>query len=69
VNRKEIINHVRCNKDIGRTKRTVGTRITHGNDRKTRTIADHDGRRTTSGKTIQQVGGGVQSLSPEARRD
>jgi hypothetical protein len=44
TNRKEIVNHLRSNKDIRETERTMSR--THKGDRKTRTITDHDGRRT-----------------------
>jgi hypothetical protein len=44
TNRKEIVNHLRSNKDIRETERTM--RKTHRSDRKTRSITDHDGRRT-----------------------
>jgi hypothetical protein len=43
MNRKKIMNHLRSNKDIRKTKRT-GSR-THRSDRKTGSITDHDGRR------------------------
>ena len=38
------MNHLRSNKDIGKTKR-VRSR-THGGDRKARPVTNHDGRRT-----------------------
>jgi len=40
------VNHVRGNKNIVKAERTMGTRITHGGDWETGTIADHNGRRT-----------------------
>ena len=45
ANRKKIMNHLRCNKNIRKVKR-IRSR-THGSDRKTGPIANHDGRRTT----------------------
>jgi hypothetical protein len=42
TNRKKIVNHLRSNKDIRETERTMSR--THRSDRKTRTITDHDGR-------------------------
>jgi hypothetical protein len=44
TNRKKIVNHLRSNKDIRETKMTVSR--THRSDWKTRSITDHDGRRT-----------------------
>jgi len=44
ANRKKIMNHLKSNKNIGKTER-IRSR-THGGDRKTRPIANHDGRRT-----------------------
>ena len=44
ANRKKVVNHLRSNKDIGKTKRARSR--THGGDRKARTITNHDGRRT-----------------------
>ena len=38
------MNHLRSNKDIGKTKRARSR--THGGDRKTRPITNYDGRRT-----------------------
>jgi len=43
ANGKKIMNHPRSNKNIGKTKKTRSR--THGSDRKTRLIANHDGRR------------------------
>jgi len=45
TNRKEVVNHRGSNKDIRKTKRAMSVSGTHGSDRKTRTIGDHDGRR------------------------
>ena len=42
ANGKKIMNHLRSNKNIGKTERTRSR--THGSDRKTRPIANHDGR-------------------------
>ena len=42
VNGKKVVNHLRSNKDIGKTKRTRSR--THGGDRKTRPVTNHDGR-------------------------
>ena len=44
MNGKKIMNHLRSNKDIEKTKR--GRSRTHGGDRKTRHITNHDGRKT-----------------------
>ena len=44
ANGKKVVNHLRSNKDIRKTKRTK-SRI-HGSDRKARPITNHDGRRT-----------------------
>ena len=44
ANRKKVVNHLRGNKDIGKTKRARSR--THGGDRKARPITNHDGRRT-----------------------
>ena len=44
ANGKKIINHLRSNKNIGKTKR-IRSR-THEGDRKTRPITNHDRRRT-----------------------
>jgi hypothetical protein len=35
TNRKEVVNHIRCNKNIRETKRTMSAGGTHGRDRKT----------------------------------
>src|SRR6185369_1221401 len=44
TNGKKVMNHLRSNKDIGKTK---GARSrTHGSDRKARPVTNHDGRRT-----------------------
>src|SRR6185295_18998426 len=44
TNGKKVMNHLRSNKDIGKTK---GARSrTHGGDRKARPVTNHDGRRT-----------------------
>src|SRR6185312_15719563 len=41
---KKVMNHLKSNKDIGKTK---GARSrTHGGDRKARPVTNHDGRRT-----------------------
>jgi len=45
ANGKKIMDHMGSNKNIGKTKGTKIARIPHGGDRKTRPIADHDGRR------------------------
>jgi hypothetical protein len=45
TNRKKVVNHRRGNKNIGKAKGAVSASGTHGRDRKTRTIYDHDGRR------------------------
>src|SRR6185312_5711748 len=44
ANGKKIMNHLRSNKNIRKTERTMSR--THGGDRKTRSIANHDGGRT-----------------------
>jgi hypothetical protein len=44
ANGKKVMNHLRSNKDIGKTKRTRSR--THGGDRKARPITNYDGRRT-----------------------
>ena len=44
ANGKKSMNHLRGNKNIGKTERTMSR--THDGDRKTRPIANHDGRRT-----------------------
>ena len=44
MNGKKIMNHLKSNKDIEKTKRTRSR--THGGDRKARPITNHDGRRT-----------------------
>jgi len=44
ANGKKIMNHLRSNKNIGKTERTRSR--THGGDRKTGPITNHDGRRT-----------------------
>jgi hypothetical protein len=44
TNRKNIVNHLRSNKDIRETKRTESR--THKSDWKTGSITDHDGGRT-----------------------
>ena len=44
ANGKKIMNHLRSNKNNGKSERTRSR--THGGDRKTRPIANHDGRRT-----------------------
>src|SRR6185312_14349583 len=44
MNGKKIMNHLRSNKDIGKTKRTRSR--THGGDRKARPITNHDRRKT-----------------------
>ena len=44
TNRKKVINHLRSNKDIGKTKRARSR--THGGDSKARPVTNHDGRRT-----------------------
>ena len=44
TNVKKVMNHLRSNKDIGKTK---GARSrTHGGDRKARPVTNHDGKRT-----------------------
>ena len=44
TNGKKVMNYLRSNKDIGKTKRTRSR--THGGDRKARPITNHDRRRT-----------------------
>ena len=44
TNGEKVMNHLRNNKDIGKTKRTRSR--THDGDRKSRPITNHDGRRT-----------------------
>src|SRR6185312_1858610 len=43
-NGKKVVNHLRCNKDIRKAKRTRSR--THSGDGKARPITNHDGRRT-----------------------
>lgn len=45
TNRKKVVNYRRCNKNVGKTKGAMCAGGTHGRDRKTRAICDHDGRR------------------------
>jgi len=45
ANRKKVVNHRRCNKNVGKTKRAMSASGTHGRDRKTQAISDHDGGR------------------------
>ena len=64
ANGKEIMNHVRGNKNVGKVERTAGARSTHGSDRKSIAIADHDGRRArrmgrSNGRKDTGVGRGV----------
>jgi glyceraldehyde-3-phosphate dehydrogenase/erythrose-4-phosphate dehydrogenase len=54
TNRKEIMNHLRSNMDIRETEMTMSR--THRSDRETRTITDHDGRRTRGEDAIQKKG-------------
>ena len=42
TNGKKVMNHLRSNKDIGKTKETMSR--THGGDRKARPVTNHDGR-------------------------
>ena len=42
TNGKKVMNHLRSNKDIGKKKRTKSR--THGGDKKTRPVTNHDGR-------------------------
>jgi hypothetical protein len=42
TNRKEVVDHLRSDKDIGKTKGTMSR--THGSDRKARPITNHDRR-------------------------
>jgi hypothetical protein len=44
TNRKDVVNHRGSHKNIGKAKGAVGVSGTHGSDRKTRTICDHDER-------------------------
>jgi hypothetical protein len=48
------MNHLRSNMDIRETEMTMSR--THRSDRKTRTITDHDGRRTRGEDAIQKKG-------------
>ena len=43
ANRKKVVNHRRCNKNVGKTKWAMSAGGSHGCDRKTRAISDHDG--------------------------
>ena len=43
ANRKEVVNHIGGNKNIGKTERAMSISSTHGSDRKTRAIGYHDG--------------------------
>jgi hypothetical protein len=45
TNRKKVVNHRRCSKNVVKTKGAMSVACTHGRDRKTRAICDHDGRR------------------------
>ena len=62
------MNHLRSNKDIGKTKRTRSR--THGGDRKARSITNHDGRRTRGvwGQTEERIpaSGVVWKETPES---
>ena len=62
------MNHMRSNKDIGKTKRARSR--THGGDRKARPVTNHDGRRTRGvwgSNRIEDTGmwGGVEE-APES---
>jgi len=55
ANGKKIVDHVRSNENIGKTKRTRSS--THGGDRKTRPITNHDrrGARRMRGRTEERL--------------
>ena len=52
ANGKKVVNHLRSNKNIRKTRIR-----THGGDRKTRPITNHDGRRTKGcgGRTEERI--------------
>ena len=43
ANRKKVVNHRRCNQNVGKTKRAMSAGGTHKHGRKTRAISDYDG--------------------------
>ena len=68
TNRKKVMDHRGCNKNVRKTKRAMSAGGTHGCDRKTRPICDHNGRRKrggrrANGREYTRVGSGVVSGS------
>ena len=66
TNRKKVMDHRGCNKNVRKTKRAMSTGGTHGRDRKTRPICDHNGRRKKgrrANREYTRVGSGVVSGS------
>jgi hypothetical protein len=45
MNKQKVLNNVRNNKNIAKTKRTRKNRVADGGDWKNKTIANNDGRR------------------------
>jgi len=67
ANGKKIMNHLRSNKNIGKTERTRSK--THGGDRKTRPIANHDGRRARGmWGSDRRENTGIWCIPPNPRR-